>query len=102
MRGAELTMTKPQTTAAYGVIERDLANTASERVSTAMFSMMQLTDDPQTKFVIAVHAMTTAIGITSAVYHALHDVPEAEPFDLAKTILDLARRTATEEKEQGE
>ena len=95
-------MTRLHKPAAYGVIERDLANTAAERVSTAMHSMMQLTDDPQTKFVIAVHAMTTAIGITCGVYQALNDARDADPFELAKTILDLARSAQTEEKEQGE
>lgn len=93
-------MTKPQKTVAYGVIERDLANTAAERVSTAMHSMMQLTDDPQTKFVIAVHAMTTAIGITCGIYQALNDAPDADPFELAKTILDLARSAQTEEQQE--
>lgn len=102
MRGAELTMTKPQTTAAYGVIERDLANVAAERVETAIFSVMQLSEDPQTKFIIAIHAMTTAIGIATGVYRALNDEPEADTYELAKYILDLACRHATEEKEQGE
>ena len=86
--------------AAYGVIEHDLANTASERVSTAIYSMLQLADDPQTKFIIAAHAMSTAIGITARVYQVLDNAPEADPYELAKTILDLARTTASAEKEQ--
>lgn len=94
-------MEQPEEITPFGAIEHDLANTASERVSAAIYSVLQLVDDQQAKFCVAVCAMNTAIGITAGVFKALKNAPEADPFELAKTILDIARSTAEAQKEQG-
>lgn len=76
----------------YGTIERDLCVLAARRSSDALYSVMQLSDDPRVKFEIAVSAMGQMIAAASGIYATLHGLELGDGLkkELAIAVIDLA------------
>lgn len=84
----------------YGAVERDLARLVNERVSEAIFSVVQISPSKEASMQIAIAAMTTAMGAAAGAFRAVHpefaDPNEFNERDYARVILNLVDEVAKE------
>jgi len=77
-----------------GPVERDLMRLTMDRVGAAVRSAMQLTDDDEVKFYIALGAAVATMGTAAGTYKAVYEPDsKGDPHEFAEVILHLMRET---------